>query len=158
MDGVPSVTQPVGVGLGQQLPFFGTSPAAGANYSTKMDGYGFRRLLTLCFTLVTDGTAASRLVTVEYQGSDGNPYSINEATTLVAASSTERFAGSVWKTVSDFNTGTDLLFNLDCCLLSPGDTLVIAVASAQAGDQLSKIRGAYERFPLNPDVLPNLEP
>jgi len=151
---VPGLTQPYGVGYGQQLPFIGVNPAAGANFTRSFDGYGIRRLLALVFTLTTDGNAANRYVTVEYQGKDANAFTVNAATVVVTASSTQRYAGDIWKGDSEWNTGTDVLFGLANIMLMPGDTLNIIVANIQVGDTLTKIRGVEERYPLNPDILP----
>ena len=158
MSAVLAVTQPYGAGLGQQLPFRLDNPAAGANATRTFDGYGLRRLLSLVFTLTTDGNAANRYVTVEYQGKDGNAFAVAAAGVTVSASSTQRFAGSAFRGEAEWATNTDVLFPLIPVLVFPGDTLTIVVANIQVGDQLSLIRGVEERFPLNADVLPTLEP
>ena len=158
MSAVLAVTQPYGAGLGQQLPFTLADPAVATNATRTFDGYGLRRLLSLVFTLATDGNAANRYVTVEYQGKDGNAFAVAAAGVTVSASSTQRFAGSAFRGEAEWATNTDVLFPLLPVLGFPGDVLTIVVANIQAGDQLSKIRGVEERFPLNADVLPTLEP
>ena len=158
MEGVLALTQPIGVGLGQQLPLRIPNPAAGANLAYPFDGYGTYRVLSLVFTVTLANAGANRLVTVEYRGKDALPFSLNEATTVQVINTAERYAGSVWKTVSDFNTGTDLLFNLDAVQLFPGDSLNIVIASIDVGDTITNVRGVMERFPLSEDVLPVEEP
>ena len=156
MSSVLAVTQPYGVGLGQQLPLNFANPAAGANYTRTHDGYALRRYLTLVFTLTTDANPANRYVTVEVQGKDGLAYVVDAAAVTVSANSTQRFVCSIFRGVAEWATNTDVLLPLAPVLQSPGDTFTIVVANVQAGDTLTKIRGSEERFPLNADVLPNL--
>ena len=158
MSAVLAVTQPFGVGLGQQLPFRIADPAVATVATRSFDGVGLRRLLSLVFTLATDSNVASRYVTVEYQGKDGKAFSVAAAGVTVSASSTQRFAGSAWRGEGEWATGTDVLVSLLPVLVFPGDVLTIVVANIQAGDQLSLIRGVEERFPLDANVLPVLEP
>ena len=158
MSAVLAVTQPFGVGLGQQLPFRIADPAAGANATRSFDGIGLRRILSLVFTLATSSTVAARYVTVEYQGKDGKAFAVGAAGVTVGASSTQRYAGSAFRGDSEWATGTDVLFPLSPVLVFPGDVLTIVVANIDTTDQLSLIRGVEERFPLDANVLPTLEP
>lgn len=157
MGGVLAVTQPVSRGVGQQLPLRIADPAAGANVAQSIDGLGMYRLLSLVFTVTLANAGSNRLVTVEYRGLDGLAYSVNEATTLQVINTAERYAGSIAYSVSDFNTGTDLMFPLDPVFLSPGDTLNIVIASINANDTITSIRGQWERFPLDEAAYPVLE-
>ena len=158
MSAVLAVTQPFGVGLGQQLPFRIADPAVATVATRSFDGVGLRRLLSLVFTLATDSNVASRYVTVEYQGKDGNAFAVGAAGVTVSASSTQRFAGSAFRGEAEWAANTDVLFPLIPLLLFPGDVLKIVVASIQAGDTLTLIRGVTERFPLDVNNLPTLEP
>ena len=158
MEGVLALTQPVSVGRGQQLPLRIVNPAAGSNLAYSFDGYGTYRVLALVFTVTLANAGANRLVTVEYRGKDALPFSLNEATGVQVINTAQRYSGSVWKTVSDFNTGTDVLFNLDAVQLFPGDSLNIVIASINASDAITDVRGVMERFPLSEDVLPVEEP
>ncbi len=156
MGDVLGLSQPYGVGLGQQFPFKGIDPAAGANFSLSPDGRFLRRFLSLIFTLTTDNNAANRYVTVEIQGKDGNAVTVNAAAVTVSASSTQRFVFAAHRGVAEWATNTDILAPIEPSLIFPGDTLAIVVASKQAGDTLTLIRGVEERFPLDADQLPVL--
>src|SRR2546429_9364506 len=156
--GVPALTSAVGVGLGQQLPFIGTPPAAGANFIFACDGRARRLFKSLVFNVSLANAGANRLVTVEYRGKDALPFSVNEATTLQVINTSERYSGSIAYTVSDFNTGTDLMFPLDPVYLEPGDTLNIIIAGIDAGDTITNIRGVLDYFPLDRAWLPMQEP
>lgn len=158
MRGVSALTQPFGSALGYQFPFVGTSPAAGASFSLTINGEFVHRLLALVFTLTTDANAANRYVTVECRGKDGLAFSVSSPAAAVSANSTQRFAASAWKAVPAFDSTTDLFFPLDAVFLYPGDVLAIVVASVQAGDTLTAIRGVEERFPLDPSLLPVRSP
>lgn len=158
MGGVLALTQPISAGIGQQLPLRIANPAAGANVAQSIPGDGLYRLLSLVFTVTLANAGSNRLVTVEYRGADNLPFSVNEATTLQVINTAERYAGSISYSVSDFNTGTDLMFPLDPVFLFPGNTLNVVIAGINASDQISDIRGVWERFPLDSAVLPTMEP
>ena len=158
MSGVLAVTQPYGAGLGIQEPFRIASPGANTNATYQADGYGLRKLLSLVFTLTTDSNVANRYVTVEYQGKDGNAFAVSAAGVTYPASATQRYAGSAFRGEAEWAPNTDVLFPLLPVLLYPGDVLKIVVANIQAGDTLTAIRGVMERFPLDAQQLPTLEP
>jgi len=146
--------QPAGSGLSFQQVIDGQNPAAGAGYRLSMDGRYRSRLVTCVFTLTTDGNAANRYVTVQHLGADGLPYSVSAASVLVTASTTQRFAGSISRTIAEWNTGTDVLFPLDPVFLDLGGVLRIDVNGAQAGDQLSGIKLCFDQYPTDPSYLP----
>jgi hypothetical protein len=150
----PSVTSPFGVGLGEQFPFKGVNPAAGATFTRSFDGNFARRILSLVFTVTAANAGSSRFVTVEYRGKDGLPFAGGFPASLLAISSANRYWGSVGRGVSDFNTGTDVGFPLDDVMLFPGDQMVINVVTIDASDQLSDIRGVEERFAYDLSRLP----
>lgn len=152
--GVLALTQPFGVARGVQEPFAIANPAAGSGAAFVCDGRGLRRLLSLVFTLTTDANAANRYVTVEFQGNDANAYCVNAAGVTVAASTTQRFAGTISRGQGEWASGSDILYPLESLFLYPGDTLRVVVAAIQAGDTLTKIRGVMERFPLDSESLP----
>ena len=158
MPGGLAVTQPLAVGLGEQYPFLPASPSAGANFSYKCDGLGMRRFLSLVFTLTTSNAVASRLVSVELQGSDGLAYSVSGNAVAVVASKTQRFAGALGGAVSGTSGTTDLYFPLDPVFMAPGDTLAIVVGAIDTADTLTKIRGVYELFRFDAAWLPADEP
>ena len=127
MGGVLAVTTPFGAGLGIQEPFRIPAPGANTNATYQADGYGLRRLLSLVFTLTTDGTVANRYVTVEFQGKDGLAFVVNAAAVTVSASSTQRFAGSYLRGEAEWAANTDVLLPLTPVILSPGDVLAVVV-------------------------------
>jgi hypothetical protein len=153
---VPGITRPFGKARGVQEPFAIANPAAAADGVFTVDGRGLRRLVSIVFTLTTSADVADRYVTVEYEGGDGLPFAVNAAGVLVTALSTQRFAGSISRGNSEWNTGTDVLFPLEDVFLYPSNVLRINVAAVQATDALSGIRGVLERFPLDWYDLPTL--
>lgn len=157
MPGVPAVTQPFGVGLGQQSPFRQDNPATGAGASWQMDGKFVRRLISLVFTVTAANAGSSRQVTVEYQGKDGLAFSVNGPASLLAINTANRYAGSISYAVSDFATGTDVFFPLDPVFLFPGDVLAIVIGGVQAGDAITNVRGVEERFSYDVLRLPERE-
>src|SRR5438105_14937390 len=100
--GVPALTSAVGVGLGQQLPFIGTPPAAGANFTFACDGHARRLFKSLVFNVSLANAGANRLVTVEYRGKDALPFSVNKATTLQVIITSVRNSGFIATNVTEF--------------------------------------------------------
>ena len=149
-----SLTLPVGSGLGVQEPFSVTTPAAGSGWTFTCDGRGLRRLSSLVFTLATSAVVAARYPALEYRGGDGNPYAVAAVAATIAASSTQRYVFATNYAAQAWNTGTDAFAPLPQLFLSPGDTLVLAIANVDAGDQVSLVRGTLERFPLDGVGLP----
>lgn len=146
-----ALTQPYSVGDLPQTKVDGTQPAAGASFTLKLSGDHVRRLVSVVFKLTTDANAANRYCTVEYQGDNGNAFSVNAAAVVVTASTTnQRFAGSADRGTSEWNTGTDVLFPLAPIFLHGGDTVKINVGSVQAGDQLSAIELVFDMFSTDP--------
>lgn len=154
MPAVPGLTLPYGSARGVQEPFKIADPSAGTAASFTVDGRGLRRLNTLVFTLTTNGTAANRYPTVEYQGGDGLAFCVNGAGVVVTASLTQRYAGSISRGQAEWASNTDVLFPLDDVFLYPSNVLTVTVASMNAGDTLTDIRGVLERFPLDWYDLP----
>lgn len=154
MGGVLAVTQPYSVGLGIQEPFNGATPAAGANFTYTVDGYGVRRFLSLVFTVTLANAGSNRYVSVEYRGKDALPFSVNAPARVQTINTADRYAGSIAYHVSDFATGSDVFFPLDPVMLYPGDTLSIIIASINASDAITGVRGVVERFPLDAANLP----
>ncbi len=151
---VPALTLPYGTARGEQEPFAIANPGAAQAATFTVDGRGLRRLNTIVFTLTTDANVANRYVTVEYRGGDGLAYCVNAAAVVVLAGSTQRFAGSIGRGVSEWATGTDVLFPLDDVFLYASDVLRVGVSGVQAGDTLTAIRGVLERFPVDRYDLP----
>jgi len=149
-----ALTQPTGIGLGLQEPFIGATPAAGAGFTFTCDGFGVRRLQTLVVQLVTSSAVAARYLTVEWIGADGNAYAVAAVTATQAASLTNRYVFGAEYGGASFNTGTDGFAALPRVYLMPGDQLKILVANIDTGDQLSKIRGVMERYPIDGSGLP----
>lgn len=143
--------QPYGIGPTEQQVVTVANPAAGANASVKLGGQLvgnalWWRLVGVTFKLTTDANAANRYTTVEYQGGDGVAFMADSATVLVTANTTaQRFNGKLGQGVAEWNTGTDVLFNLSGLWLELGTTVVLNVASIQVGDQLSAIRLTFDR-------------
>jgi len=122
------------------------SPAAGANFSLALVSEYETRLRAILFTLVTDGNAANRAVTVDYADNAGRVVCSNGFGAVVVASTTQVCCGKAALGVSDFAAGTTVFFPIEPLFLDGGHAIQINVASKQAGDQLSAIVLTVERF------------
>lgn len=151
---VPALTQPYGTARGIQEPFAIANPGANTNASFSVDGRGLRRLVALVFTLTTDGNAANRIVTVEYVGGDGLPFSVSGNPTAVTANKTQRFAAGLNLDVGGTLSLSDLFVPLAGLFLYPSNIIQVNVANKQVTDTLTNIRGVLERFPLDWYDLP----
>jgi hypothetical protein len=124
-------------------------PAAGGGFTVEVPGAVLWRPVALVFTQVNAAAVASRYTTVSYQQGSGVVLAVNAAPVLTTTGETWRFVGSAWRTVSEWNTGTDILFPLAPILLDDECSIVVAIASANAGDQLSGITLTVEQYDLN---------
>lgn len=149
--------QPASVGPSFQSIIPGSPPAAGANFTLALDSRWVWRVTGCVFTLTTSAVAANRYVTLEYAENDGVSNTVNAAGVVVLAGSTQRFAGSMFRGVAEWNTGSDVLFPLFPKYLYGGSTVSILVASIQAADTLTAIRFVVDRFPTDPEQYPGLE-
>ena len=132
----------------------GLNPAAGASYNVALDGRYWWRLTAATFTLATDANAANRYVSVQVGLVGPGTLVLGAAAVVVTANTTaQRFAGSVDRGDSEWNTGTDVLFPLQDYPLLGGRTLTINIANVQVGDQLSAISLAWWRLPTNESIV-----
>jgi len=128
-----------------------SKPAAGANFTFVCQPYDRWRLIACRFTLSTDGTTADRYPTIEYLGVNNLPFMTDGPPVAVQASSTSQvFAGSLHRSVSEWNNASDVFFPLSGLWLGAGSQIQIAVANIQTGDQLDLIRLTFDRWPENP--------
>lgn len=154
---VSALGQPFGEGASYESLIVGAAPGANTNFALPVDGRWVWRPVSCVFTLTTDANVAARYVTVEARDGDGAPFTVDGAGVTVAASSTQRYAGSVSRTVAEWATGTDVLFPLTPVFLYAGWTYSIIVTNKQAGDALSALRFIFDRFPTGAGELPGSE-
>lgn len=152
-----ALTQPFGLGRGYQHPTTAAPPAAGQNFTTQLDSRYRWRYVSCVFTLTTDVNAANRYVVVEYLAGNGNAEVADAAAVVVTASSTQRYCGSVSRSVAEWAANTDVLFPLTPVFLDGGGTLQIRVAGIQAGDTLTLIQFVFDRFPTSGEYIDDLE-
>lgn len=149
--------QPASAGLTQQSTI-GTGitagiskPAAGANFNFVCQPYDRWRLIACRFTLTTDANVADRYPTIEYLGVNNLPFMTDGPPVAVTASSTGQvFAGSLHRSVSEWNNASDVFFPLSGLWLETGATIRIAIANIQVADQIDLIRLTFDRWPEEP--------
>jgi len=122
------------------------SPAAGAHFTQAIGGDFFVRLVTVFCRLVTDGTAASRTVLVEYRDAAGNRFAIDGAPVTQSASSTNDWAFSWQRGQPDWEVDGTIMVGLSPLLLLPTMDFRVFVDNIQVTDQLSRIAFVWERF------------
>jgi len=123
------------------------APAAGGGLLLSLGTQRWLRLRSVYCSLTTDSNAATRLLSIDYLGRGGVVAITNAAPVLVTANTTGQvFMFEQHRTVSEWNTGTPVYAPLSPMPLPPGWQVQLALANAQAGDQLSSIRVVVERF------------
>lgn len=155
---IPTFDAPALLRYGLPELVYGTSPAAGSDFSYSVDGSFFERLLSVHVRLVTSATVASREVVVSYEDAGGNRFALSGINTTVTASQTADYDFSVFTPEAVATVDASALVPLVGMLLLPTQVVKIHVVSVQAADQLSRIRFVRERFythdypPLNVPV------
>jgi hypothetical protein len=148
------IGEPFGHGLLYPDFIDGTSPAAGANYAYSVPGDYWMRVLGVLFTLVTDGNAANRAVTVDFINARGTTYMSNGFGAVITASTTQVIQFQIGRTVAEWAANTTIFAPLTDLFLQSGSQVQITVGSKQATDQLSAIHLAVEKFETGPRGYP----
>ena len=146
--------QPTGFGETFQRTVQGDDPDAGSVFTVQLDSTYLHRLVSCVFTLTTDGNDGERYVTLELDGGDTNAIVVDGAAVTVDPSSTQRFSGSMYRGVGEWNAGTDVFFPITPTFMEGGQTFGISVQNMQAGDQLSLIRFRYDLWRTGPVAPP----
>jgi hypothetical protein len=149
--------QPASAGLTQQSTI-GTGispgiskPAAGSNFTFTCQPYDRWRLVACRFTLSTNATVGDRYPTIEYLGVNNLPFMTDGPPVAVTASTTGQvFAGSLHRSVSEWNNASDVFFPLSGLWLEAGAQIQIAIAGIQTGDQIDLVRLTFDRWPEEP--------
>lgn len=130
------------------------NPAAGAGFTYTVSGSYWERLAALAFTLVTDGNAANRQVLVTVKDGSGAMLGAVSSGGTQAASLTRLY--SFLPNVNSAQTvvNTTFISPLPLMFLQPEFTVVVSIASVQAGDQVSAIRVYREAFDTGPEGYP----
>jgi len=135
-----------GRGMSEQVVFRGNNPGAGSNFSFVIPSEYQWRPLGCTFTLTTSAVVANRFVTVQYLGSDGNPWNASGAAVVTAANSVARYDGSMYINTGSWASGTDVFFPLDPFFLRGGDTLKINVTNIDVADTLTLIYFTFDKY------------
>lgn len=124
---------------------YGTAPAAGSPFSLTSPGRPGWLLLAVTFRLVTDGNAADRGVTVDYDDGNGRLFGSNGFGAVVQASTTELFAFQANVGQAAWNTQGQAFVPLLPVEFQGAQKLQINLTNVQAGDQLDRIVLAFLR-------------
>ena len=141
------LTEEFGYGRGYDEIVKGITPAAGAQFSYKIQGQYSTRLLSIIFTIVTDANVANRAVTVDFADPEDSVWASNGYGAVITASTTQKHSGQIDRTVGEWASGTTIFFPISDLFIDPGNKIRINVANIQATDALSAIVMVLERFP-----------
>lgn len=152
--------QPFGYGITEQSTLTpgqagaSAAPAAGQNYTLKLERYNWWRLIGVTFDLVSDANAANRYAQIQYPDGTNQPTQRDITAFAQVASKTYHYSGSLDGLIAqDAATNVTASFRLSGHWLEAGRSVVIAVVNIQATDQLSNIRLTFDRVPVRDPVL-----
>jgi hypothetical protein len=150
--GLTSGTFAYGRGFTDVVPV--ADPAAGAGFTYTVGATYWERISSLAFTLVSDGNAANRQVTVTVKDSEPVALATVAAGGVQAASLTRTYS-FVWNVgTANALAGTAFVAQAPFLIMQTGFQVVVSIANVQVGDQLSLIRFYMERFQTGRDGFP----
>jgi len=136
-----------GFAVGWQEPVTVVTPAAGAQWSHKVDGRYFTRVLAVTFTLVTSAVVANRFPAVNLTDNNGRLITSVPAGGTVVASSTLNVFLAAGAPAYAFGASGGTFGFLPDLLVPPDYSWSSVVAGIDVGDQLSGITLLLQRFP-----------
>jgi hypothetical protein len=148
------------VSLGLTLPFSHgrvlpsipavASPAAGAGFTLTVPSSYWWRGMSLAFRLVSDGSAATRQVTLTLVDEDGVTLDLITPGGTQIASLTRDYVFSINQATQNALVGTAFVAPLFQQFLRPQWALVIGITNVQTTDQVSRIRWNCDQFITGP--------
>jgi len=141
------LVQPFGWGLAYEEDAALANPAVATDLIYLVTGRYWERIAALGVTLVTDGNAANRFVSLQVRNADARVLAAFPAAAVQTATQTRRYSF-----VSNLSTALGPLGGFyfspaPLFFLQPGWTARVVVDAVQAGDQLSLAVILRERFP-----------
>ncbi len=130
------------------------NPAAGGGFTYTVSGNYWERFAAVAFTLVTDGSAATRQVLLEFQDATGTAIGSTAGGGTQILSLTRKYSFTPNQAAASGLVGTSLLAPLPTFFLQPGFKMVVTVANVQTTDQISGIRIYREAFDTGPEGYP----
>lgn len=118
-------------------------PAAGGGFTYKVPHSETQFVLAVCFKLVNAVAVAARLVTLTLLDGTGVPIAVASAGFTTASGVTSRFTFAVGITAYGANDAAAIGAPLPPVWLVSGQSVVAAIANANAADQLSDVRVSY---------------
>lgn len=136
-----------GYAVGWQQPIYVPAPAAGANWSHKVDGRYFERLLTVTFVVATDAVVANRVPLVQLLDGNGTVVTaVPAGGTVVASSSLQSYLAVNNPVLAGAASGGSFGFLPDL-LVPPDWTWRSQVAGLDVADQISGVVLLVQQFP-----------
>lgn len=125
-------------------------PAAGNGVTVAVPGSETQQLLAVSFRLVTSAAVATRRPAVSVTDGTGTQLAAVASSTTSAASLTTDYSFAVGVGNAAGASGASASESLPPLPLESGDSVVISVASIDAGDQISRVRVTLLQEPVRP--------
>lgn len=146
--------QPFGHGTGYPEKVAPANPSAGAEFSYKVTGFYWERLVAVTLTLAAAGGGSARSVVLEVLDEDGGVLAA-----IPAAATQASGVSRTYTYLPNMNAvlgpiGTTFFSPLPLFFLQPTWKLVTSTLNKTSSDQFSAIRLYRERFSTGPDGYP----
>lgn len=128
------------------------NPAAGVGFSIPTPGTVEQELQALTFTVVSDANAASRIVVVKFLDPTGVSFTEVASGFTQAASKTSVYTFAVGIQEFGANDAANIGVPIPALQLDVTLSLSVSITGVQVGDQVSKIRAAWSRWPTRPPL------
>lgn len=126
------------------------APAAGADWSYRVDGGTWQRILLASGTLTTSAAVANRVPRLTISDADGNIYYQWTVGIAQAAGATQRYSASITPLVGGIGGAGAGHLPMPALWLPAGFTLSTSTLLLDAGDQWSVIRLLVEELDRGP--------
>lgn len=132
----------------QHEPITVGAPAVATGFTHRVPGSTVQRIRSVSFVLVADANAANRIARVEYLNAAGDVFAAVGSPFTVTAAVTSRLTFAIGLQQFGANAAAQIGGPLPDFLLQAGLAIRVAVASIQAGDQLSGISLFVDQLPI----------
>lgn len=122
------------------------SPAVASNFTQTLGGNFHTRLVCVFCRMVADANVANREVVLEYRDDQAQRYALHGSAVFQTAGQTRDYCFGSFQPGVVQPVDSSQLIPLTPVLLPPTHDWRIVIVTAQAGDQLSRIRFVWEQF------------
>lgn len=128
------------------------NPPVANGFTIVTPGTVEQTLRSLSFRLVADSNAASRIVVFQFVDPDGLAFGQVAAPFTLAASNTSDYTFAVGIQQFGANNAANIGASIPELKLDVSLAVAVTITGVQVGDQISRIRAAWNRWPVRPPL------